>query len=79
MTAESKQPFAWHGKLERNITLLGVCALVAVLIGGIVEIAPLFWIDNTIEKVKGMRPYTPLEQGVSTSMFVKAATCATAR
>ncbi len=62
MTAESKQPFAWHGKLERNITLLGVCALVAVLIGGIVEIAPLFWIDNTIEKVKGMRPYTPLEQ-----------------
>jgi cytochrome c oxidase cbb3-type subunit 2 len=50
-----------HKKLERNITLLGVCALVAVAIGGIVEIAPLFWIDNTIEKVEGMRPYTPLE------------------
>jgi cytochrome c oxidase cbb3-type subunit 2 len=33
-----------------------------VVIGGIVEIAPLFWIDNTIEKVDGMRPYTPLEQ-----------------
>jgi len=33
-----------------------------VAIGGIVEIAPLFWIDNTIEKVDGMRPYTPLEQ-----------------
>ena len=33
-----------------------------VAIGGIVEIAPLFWIDNTIEKVEGMRPYTPLEQ-----------------
>jgi cytochrome c oxidase cbb3-type subunit 2 len=31
-------------------------------VGGIVEIAPLFWIDNTIEKVKGVRPYTPLEQ-----------------
>ncbi len=27
-----------------------------------VEIAPLFWIDNTIEEVEGMRPYTPLEQ-----------------
>jgi cytochrome c oxidase cbb3-type subunit 2 len=27
-----------------------------------VEIAPLFWIDSTIEKVDGMRPYTPLEQ-----------------
>jgi cbb3-type cytochrome c oxidase subunit II len=33
-----------------------------VIIGGLVEIAPLFWIDNTIEKVKGVRPYTPLEQ-----------------
>jgi cytochrome c oxidase cbb3-type subunit 2 len=33
-----------------------------VVIGGVVEIAPLFWIDNTIEKVDGMRPYTPLEQ-----------------
>ncbi|WP_336981194.1 cytochrome-c oxidase, cbb3-type subunit II [Altererythrobacter fulvus] len=51
-----------HKKLERNVTLLGVFAFVAVIIGGIVEIAPLFWIDNTIEKVEGMRPYTPLEQ-----------------
>ncbi len=30
-------------------------------IGGIVEIAPLFYVDNTIEKVKGVRPWTPLE------------------
>ncbi|MCB2060254.1 MAG: cytochrome-c oxidase, cbb3-type subunit II [Novosphingobium sp.] len=62
MTAASKEPFEGHKKLERNITLLGIAAFVAVAIGGIVEIAPLFWIDNTIEKVKGMRPYTPLEQ-----------------
>ena len=51
-----------HKKLERNVTLLGLFAFLAVAIGGIVEIAPLFWIDNTIEKVKGVRPYTPLEQ-----------------
>ncbi len=51
-----------HKKLERNITLLAVGSFIAVAIGGIVEIAPLFWIDNTIEKVEGMRPYTPLEQ-----------------
>ena len=51
-----------HKKLERNDTLLGAFAFIAVAIGGNVEIAPLFWIDNTIEKVKGMRPYTPLEQ-----------------
>ncbi|MBV7259070.1 cytochrome-c oxidase, cbb3-type subunit II [Erythrobacter crassostreae] len=54
--------FEGHKKLEKNVTLLTACTLVAVAIGGIVEIAPLFWIDNTIEKVEGMRPYTPLEQ-----------------
>jgi cytochrome c oxidase cbb3-type subunit 2 len=51
-----------HKKLERNVTLLAVFAFIAVAIGGTVEIAPLFWVDNTIEKVQGMRPYTPLEQ-----------------
>jgi len=50
-----------HGKIERNVTLLLVLALITVAIGGIVEIAPLFWIDSTVEKVKGVRPYTPLE------------------
>jgi cytochrome c oxidase cbb3-type subunit 2 len=50
-----------HKKLERNVGLLGLAALIAVAIGGIVEIAPLFWIDSTVEKVEGVRPYTPLE------------------
>ena len=54
--------FFSHATIERNVTLLGALALVTVAIGGIVEIAPLFWIDSTIEKVEGMRPYTPLEQ-----------------
>ena len=53
---------ALQKKLERNVTLLAVGALVTVVIGGIVEIAPLFWIDQTIEKVEGVRPLTPLEQ-----------------
>ncbi|TIR55414.1 MAG: cytochrome-c oxidase, cbb3-type subunit II, partial [Mesorhizobium sp.] len=35
--------------------------LLVVTVGGIVEIAPLFYLDNTIEKVEGMRPYSPLE------------------
>lgn len=50
-----------HKKLERNVSLLFVFSLLAVLVGGIVEIAPLFYLENTIEKVKGMRPYSPLE------------------
>lgn len=50
-----------HKKIERNISLLALLAFAVVTIGGIIEIAPLFWIDNTIERVEGMRPYTPLE------------------
>ena len=50
-----------HSTIERNVTLLAVLSLLVVTIGGIVEIAPLFWIDSTIEKVEGVRPYTPLE------------------
>jgi cytochrome c oxidase cbb3-type subunit 2 len=61
MTSKPKDRFFDHGRLERNISLLGIASLIVVAIGGIVEIAPLFWIDNTIEKVEGMRPYTPLE------------------
>ncbi|WP_420409997.1 cytochrome-c oxidase, cbb3-type subunit II [Hoeflea sp.] len=50
-----------HGIIERNATLLLVGSLVVVSIGGIVEIAPLFYLENTIEEVEGMRPYAPLE------------------
>ncbi len=50
-----------HKVIERNVVLLGVLALVTVAIGGIVEIAPLFWIQSTVMRVEGVRPYTPLE------------------
>jgi cytochrome c oxidase cbb3-type subunit 2 len=50
-----------HKIIEKNATLLLVGSLLVVSIGGIVEIAPLFYLQNTIEKVEGMRPYTPLE------------------
>ncbi|MFY0690553.1 MAG: cytochrome-c oxidase, cbb3-type subunit II [Paracoccaceae bacterium] len=50
-----------HALLERNAMLLLVCSFLVVTIGGIVQIAPLFYLENTIEKVEGMRPYSPLE------------------
>jgi cytochrome c oxidase cbb3-type subunit 2 len=50
-----------HGVLERHSLLLTICVLIAVSIGGIVQLVPLFYLDNTIEKVDGVRPYTPLE------------------
>ncbi len=50
-----------HKVLEKNATLLLIGSLAVVTVGGIVEIAPLFYLENTIEDVEGMRPYSPLE------------------
>ncbi|MCB4822268.1 cytochrome-c oxidase, cbb3-type subunit II [Roseicella aerolata] len=50
-----------HGIIERNLILMGVLTLITVSIGGLVQIVPLFTIETTIERVEGMRPYTPLE------------------
>src|SRR5579864_8894776 len=51
-----------HATIERHAFLLLVLILITVAIGGLVEIVPLFTIETTIEKVGGVRPYTPLEQ-----------------
>lgn len=51
-----------HEKIETNAGFLLVFTMIAISIGGMVEIAPLFLMkDKTIEKVDGVRPYTPLE------------------
>ena len=51
-----------HESIEVNAGLMIALTLVAISIGGLVEIVPLYYIKDTIEKVDGVRPYTPLEQ-----------------
>jgi cytochrome c oxidase cbb3-type subunit 2 len=57
-----------HESIETNSGLLIVLTLVAISIGGLVEIVPLHYINSTVEKVQdpqtgldAVRPYTPLE------------------
>lgn len=50
-----------HAFIEKHGWILTIGILVVVAIGGIVEIAPLFYLESTIEKVQGVRPYSPLE------------------
>jgi cytochrome c oxidase cbb3-type subunit 2 len=50
-----------HAKFERHSLWLVLGIVIVVSIGGLVEISPLFYLESTIEKVDGMRPYTPLE------------------
>ena len=51
----------YHAWFERHSLLLVIGIVIVVSIGGAIEITPLFFLENTIEKVQGMRPYTPLE------------------
>ncbi|WP_347403173.1 cytochrome-c oxidase, cbb3-type subunit II [Limobrevibacterium gyesilva] len=53
--------FGLHYKLERTTIGFALAVIVAASIGGFVEIAPLFTIDETVEKAPDMRVYTPLE------------------
>jgi cytochrome c oxidase cbb3-type subunit 2 len=50
-----------HAILEKNVVLLAVAILITVSIGGLVQLVPLFTMEQTIEKVDGVRPYSPLE------------------
>ncbi len=51
-----------HESIEINAGLMIVLIMLAISIGGLVEVVPLYYIEDTVEKVEGVRPYTPLEQ-----------------
>ncbi|HEY6816008.1 MAG TPA: cytochrome-c oxidase, cbb3-type subunit II, partial [Croceibacterium sp.] len=53
--------FGTHYKLERKSVGLALAIIVVASIGGAIEIAPLFTIDDTVEHDPDMRVYTPLE------------------
>ena len=57
------KPSIWqrHAVFEKNSIILVIGILVAISIGGLVEVLPLFYLKSTIEKVEGIRPYSPLE------------------
>ncbi|WP_397532435.1 cytochrome-c oxidase, cbb3-type subunit II [Roseateles sp.] len=50
-----------HEKIETNNFLMIVLVLLTVLVGGIVEIVPLFFQRSTTQAVEGLKPYTPLQ------------------
>lgn len=50
-----------HEKLEKNVGLLALFMILAVSIGGLVQIVPLFFQDVVNEPVEGLKPYTALQ------------------
>jgi cytochrome c oxidase cbb3-type subunit II len=50
-----------HQTLEKNSALLIVLIILVVLVGGLVEIVPLYFQRSTTEPVAGLKPYPPLQ------------------
>ena len=50
-----------HEKVETNAGLLALFVVLVISVGGLVEIVPLFFMKDTTEPVKGLKPYTALQ------------------
>jgi cytochrome c oxidase cbb3-type subunit II len=50
-----------HEAVETNNFLMIVLILIVLLVGGMVEIVPLFFQKSTTEPIKGVQPYTALQ------------------
>ena len=51
-----------HGIIEKSTPLMLLLILLSLIVGGMVQIIPLFKVESTIAPVSGVRPFTPLEQ-----------------
>jgi len=50
-----------HDTIEQSLPILAVFVAILVAVGGIVEIVPAFYLDDSEPAVEGVRPLTPLE------------------
>lgn len=60
LPVESKREF-WHRKIERKPMTMLVLSLIVILIGGMVEMLPTFFIKSNVPTISSVKPYTPLE------------------
>ncbi len=61
MANENSSSGLSHERIETNNFLMIVLILLVLLVGGLVEIVPLFFQKSTTEPVKGVLPYTALQ------------------
>jgi cytochrome c oxidase cbb3-type subunit I/II len=65
LVSEALDPHAqgghWHRWLERRPFQLAVGATVAILIGGAVEMIPMFLVKSNVPTIASVKPYRPLE------------------
>jgi len=51
----------WHHGLEAKPVLFTVLTLIAILVGGVIELVPTFLVKSNVPTISSVKPYTPLE------------------
>lgn len=60
-TTKSHANESWHRKLEGRPVQFTIASLVVILIGGLIEIIPMYMVDSNVKTISSVQPYTPLE------------------
>jgi len=60
-TTKSHANESWHRKLEGRPVQFTIASLVVILIGGLIEIIPMYLVDSNVKTISSIQPYTPLE------------------
>lgn len=50
-----------HEQIEKNLGLMVLLIVLMILVGGLIQIVPLFFMHSTTEPVEGLKPYPPLQ------------------
>ncbi len=50
-----------HEVVEKNVGLMAILIVVVISLGGLAEIVPLYFMDDTTKPVEGLKPYTALQ------------------
>ncbi len=60
-TTKSHANESWHRKLEGRPVQFTIASLVVILIGGLIEIIPMYLVESNVKTISSIQPYTPLE------------------
>lgn len=60
-SAHVAKDFHWHNVLERKPLMMTVLALIAISIGGLIELVPTFLVKSNVPTLSSVKPYTSLE------------------
>jgi cytochrome c oxidase cbb3-type subunit I/II len=61
LAEQANEKEGWHKRLERKPVKFMIWSIIAVAIGGLIEIVPTMIVKSNVPTIASVKPYTPLE------------------